>query len=945
MMPGIARKVLIYAAIDGLILQPLSTKGQRPFQSVKIRYGDSSISALPRDQILEKPDPDLSFEVYGVIGLITVSNLSYLITITRRQQVAQVLGFPVYVVTGVAITPCSTKQEADESICRTAVLLRKETSDDLNVDTETSDEDVENPAAIVDEVEEAGTDGNGVKSASSRSSVAEDVMRRRGSYGIFAQRWFSKSGWTMDQRRSLGLSISAASSPTAPVEDVSLASKISIAEENHAQNRPTGLLPKLLRAMQIFFGSSRSFYFSYDIDLTRSPTRQSLYSSQDASLHNQVDSHFFWNRHVLNKFLEAGQESVCLPMIQGFIGQRTFTVDSEPPSQMDQAATESLELTDMSTSGSLPSASPSINLGRESVDLRPSEKKYLVTLISRRSIQRAGLRYLRRGVNEDGFTANMVETEQVLSSPTWDTSTPIHSFTQIRGSIPLFFTQSAYSLKPVPVIQHGTESNFIACRKHFERLQSNYGALQIVNLVEKKGVEEPIGSIYQANVQRLNEELGPEHQIPFEWFDFHHACRGMKFENVSRLLDSLKGRLEELGSTTQVDGELKQRQAGVLRTNCMDCLDRTNVCQSSFAKYMLDLQLKTDGFDMSAQLDQETKWFNTLWADNGDAISKQYASTAAMKGDYTRTRKRDYRGALNDLGLSLARFYSGMVNDYFSQAAIDFLLGNVTEKVFDEFESDMMTKDPAVSIANMRQRAIELCQKRVVADDGEETHGGWALISPNTANVVKTWPMEEVVLLLTDSALYLCRFDWGMDKISSFDRVDLANVTHIKFGTYITSTIAPAHMDELKNVGFVISYEPGKSNVKRTNTRTLSTNGDIAPSSASKVDGDDKTQLSFANLFSSKAKTPDTRRLAFKAPYVDSSAAVAGADGVQQQTELQQVVMICAEIERLALQAQLRKDGDKVLMEKGEIISLQEAKRNTGLLEQLGHSIKKLVWA
>jgi hypothetical protein len=64
---------------------------------------------------------------------------------------------------------------------------------------------------------------------------------------------------------------------------------------------------------------------------------------------------------------------------------------------------------------------------------------------------------------------------------------------------------------------------------------------------------------------------------------------------------------------------------------------------------------------MSVQTDQVTAWFNTLWADNGDAVSKQYASTAAMKGDYTRTKKRDYRGALNDLGLGLARYYSGYV--------------------------------------------------------------------------------------------------------------------------------------------------------------------------------------------------------------------------------------------------------------------------------------------
>ncbi|KID90384.1 SacI domain protein [Metarhizium guizhouense ARSEF 977] len=942
-MPGISRKILICAAIDGLILQPLPTKGQRPFQPVRIRYGDSSISAVPRDQIPDTSGTNSSFEVFGVIGLITVSRLSYLITITRRQQVAQIFGFPIYVVTGVAITPCNTKQEADESIRRTASLLRKKTPNGEDGDSESSDEDVEIPQSPLDEVEDTIGEEDKTRPDSSRSSVAEDVMRRRGSYGRFAQRWFSNSGWTMDQRRSLGLSIATAGSPTTlEASGEPATSKTPLEEDMSDQSQVTALLPKLLRTMQVFFESSRSFYFSYDIDLTRSTSQQAWVPNPDTPLHTQVDNKFFWNRHILGKFIATGQDSISLPLMQGFIGQRTFVVDSDPP-QMDEGASESMELADMSTSGSLPVSPPSGRVG-DHADLRPSERKCLITLVSRRSTQRAGLRYLRRGINEEGFAANMVETEQIISSPTWDHSSPIHSFVQIRGSIPLFFTQSAYSLKPVPVIQHSPESNYRACKRHFERLHSNYGSLQIVNLVEKRGVEEPIGTQYEANVSRLNEELGENDKIPFEWFDFHHACRGMKFENVSQLLIKLRGRLEELGSTTQVGGEITQRQAGVLRTNCMDCLDRTNVCQSSFAKHMLDLQLKGDGIDMSAQLDQETRWFNTLWADNGDAVSKQYASTAAMKGDYTRTKKRDYRGALNDLGLSLARFYSGMVNDYFSQAAIDFLLGTATEKVFDEFESDMMTKDPAVSIAKMRQRAVELCQKRVVADASEEVHGGWVLISPNMADVVKSWPMEEVVLLLTDAALYLCRFDWDLDKVSSFERVHLDNVTHIKFGTYITSTLAPAHMDETKNVGLVISYQPGKSNIKRTNTRTLSTKGYIAPNSASQ--GEAKTQVGLASFFSPKAKSPAVRRLAFKAPYMDSSTAVSGTAGLQQ-TELQQVITICAEIERLALEAQLRKEGEgeKSFVEKGEIISLQEAKKNTGLLEQLGHSIKRLVWA
>ena len=39
--------------------------------------------------------------------------------------------------------------------------------------------------------------------------------------------------------------------------------------------------------------------------------------------------------------------------------------------------------------------------------------EFNITLISRRSRHRAGTRYKRRGVDEEGYVANYVETEQV----------------------------------------------------------------------------------------------------------------------------------------------------------------------------------------------------------------------------------------------------------------------------------------------------------------------------------------------------------------------------------------------------------------------------------------------------------------------------------------------------------------------------------------------------
>ncbi|KAH8699922.1 SacI homology domain-containing protein [Ilyonectria robusta] len=945
-MPGVARKIIVCAAIDGLILQPLSSKGQRPFQPVRIKYGDATLSSAPREQVPDASKPDSSFEAFGVIGLITVSRLHYLVTITRRQQVAQICGYPIYVVTEVAVTPCTSKAGAEESVRRTSHHLSRQARD-LSDGSDSSEEEVELPSRTSDEVDDAVIEDGDAQPDSARSSVAEDVIRRRGSYGRFAQRWFSRSGWTLDQKRNMGLS----NSQTVPEESAQpvpeiIVNKVPLEEDPSDNLNEPELLPKLLRTVQVLFGSSQSFYFSYDFDITKSLSKRESPINAETPLYSQVDPIFFWNRHLLQPFVNAGHDSLALPLMQGFIGQRSFVVDSHPP-QMDEAAQDSVELSNLSPSKS-PPGSPPVESMRASIDLRPTERKYLITLISRRSTKRAGLRYLRRGINQDGFVANMVETEQLLSSSTWDPSSKVYSFLQIRGSIPLFFTQSPYSFKPIPTLQHSKESNFNACRKHFEMLLRNYGSLQIVNLVEKRGIEKPVGASYETYIEQLNEEIDQDKRIPFEWFDFHAACRGMKFENVSYLLERMRGKLEEFGSTVHQDGAQVVQQKGVLRTNCMDCLDRTNVCQSSFGKHILEVQLKEEGIDMSAQVDQQTSWFNTLWADNGDAVSKQYTSTAAMKGDYTRTRKRDYRGALNDLGLSVARFYSGMVNDYFSQAAIDFLLGNVTAKVFEEFESDMMTKDPAMSAVKMRQMAIELCQKRVVADEKEEFHGGWVLLSPNTPDTVKAFPLEEVVLLLTDAALYLCRFDWKSDKVSSFERIQLGNVTGIKFGTYITSTISMSHLDETKNVGFIVSYHPGKSDIMRTNTRTFSSRGDIAGKPNGPGDEKDASiPASLASLLSGKPpQSPDLRRLVFKAPDTDSSMAVSGTDG-PQQTELQQVVTICADIERLALDHKLTKPDEEQesILENGDIISVDEARRNTGLLEQLGHSIKKLVWA
>ncbi|CAN8105922.1 unnamed protein product [Discula destructiva] len=987
-MPSLARKVLIAAAVDGLFIQPLSTKKeQRPASPVKIRYDDANVSFASRDAVPDLSKPNSSFEAFGIVGLITVSRFSYLVSITRRQQVAVIRGFPVYVITEVALTPCSSYNDASDSVSKTAVQLdniqNKASGETAGDDTDgtADDTDIEDAQSIksdevpTDNEEELASAVEGKRTSGKGDSVVQDVMSRRGSYGRFAQRWFSKSGWQQESARNMGLSRSdeavnvldkdkqqptalsgaeAKEDPQAPAatsEDKSAPDAAGVPVKDAKEQRmvPPSLLPKLLRTTQILFGSSRSYFFSYDYDLTRSLARQPRGPvSGDESLHRKVDPLFFWNQNVLQPFIDAGMDGLVLPLVKGFVGQQAFTVDGQPP-QIDEAKS-AMEMKDFAASGGSNPASPP-NETAPAV-LRPSERQFDITVISRRSTKRAGLRYLRRGIDDEGCCANSVETEQILTPKIMEAGFKIYSFLQIRGSIPVFFTQSPYSLKPSPIFQHSDEANFQALKKHFDRLHQQYGALQIANLVEKHGVEAPIGEKYQRGVDRYNKETSDDKQVPFEWFDFHDACRGMKFENVQKLIDTLKGQLDFFGSTIEEDGAIKVQQKGVVRTNCMDCLDRTNVCQSSFAKSVLDVQLKEQGYDMTAQQDQVNSWFNTLWADNGDAISKQYASTSAMKGDYTRTKQRNYRGALTDAGLGLTRFYNGMVNDFFLQATIDFLLGNVTSDVFEEFEANMMTKDPSMSIQKMRDQAIELCQKRVVSDESEEFIGGWTFLSPAVTGSLTASPFQEIVFLLTDTAMYLCRFDWNLDKVSSFDRVHLSHVAGIKHGVYITSTISPTQMDESKNIGLVVTYRPGSEDVRRVNTRSLDssikTDDGQGASATATATADGAAQNRLTGLLNRKPQTaPAVQKIALKAPYAKSS--IADGSAGNRMSESQLVASVRHEVERLAFLNQpvsgVAEAKRESLVEEGEIVSLAEAKRNVGIFETLGYNIKRLVWA
>ena len=67
MAPGLVRKVLVFAAIDGLVLQPLGSRGQRTIPAAKIAYKDNNIGPVLADGV-DSDEAGKSFEAFGIVG-------------------------------------------------------------------------------------------------------------------------------------------------------------------------------------------------------------------------------------------------------------------------------------------------------------------------------------------------------------------------------------------------------------------------------------------------------------------------------------------------------------------------------------------------------------------------------------------------------------------------------------------------------------------------------------------------------------------------------------------------------------------------------------------------------------------------------------------------------------------------------------------------------------
>ncbi|KAL8703043.1 MAG: hypothetical protein Q9201_003789 [Fulgogasparrea decipioides] len=445
-------------------------------------------------------------------------------------------------------------------------------------------------------------------------------------------------------------------------------------------------------------------YFSYSFDITNSFQRQAS-ANPSLALWQRADDRFFWNKFIQSALIDfatgatsasglrphgahqTGVDPFILPVMFGMMRITTTRIKATP---------------------------------------------LTFALITRRSRHRAGTRYMTRGIDEQGHVANFNETEQIILLNDGSSSmggvgaeggmqngkitsldghdTQIMSYVQTRGSVPVYWAE-INTLRYVPDLQiRGVESAISAAKQHFDEQIRIYGDNYLVNLVNQKGREDRVKKAYEQMVRTLvsspNEATQADYitdeklhvveasqrnqeydRLHYVYFDFHNETKGLRWHRAQLLLDQLKDGLirgqyfrgVDMPGDAQGRLEVRNRQTAVVRTNCMDCLDRTNVVQTMLARWTLTRQLVDVGIlkpGESADDDATFKiLFRNVWADNADVVSRSYSGTGALKTDFTRTGERTRAGMVQDFNNSITRYVKNNFGDGPRQDAFDLFLG------------------------------------------------------------------------------------------------------------------------------------------------------------------------------------------------------------------------------------------------------------------------------
>ncbi|XP_060803876.1 polyphosphoinositide phosphatase [Amyelois transitella] len=322
-----------------------------------------------------------------------------------------------------------------------------------------------------------------------------------------------------------------------------------------------------------------------------------------------------------------------------------------------------------------------------------------LTLIARRSNRYAGTRFLKRGANMHGDVANEVETEQIVhdSMVSSFTAGSFSSFVQMRGSIPSYWSQDVSKMVPKPAISIDLGDPYAEIPgKHLNNLLRRYGSpIMFLNLVkkrEKRRHESLLTDVISNAIKYLNQFLPPEHAIQYIHIDMARMNKGADAKVLDKLSTIAHAAIRRTGFFVSRAGagagaggaggaaghQGGRLQGGLLRVNCVDCLDRTNTAQFAVGKCVLAHQLHALGLISEPVIEFDSdcvRLLEGLYEDHGDTLALQYGGSQLVHRIKTYRKTAPWSSHGNDIMQTLSRYYSNTFSDAEKQSTINLFLG------------------------------------------------------------------------------------------------------------------------------------------------------------------------------------------------------------------------------------------------------------------------------
>lgn len=303
------------------------------------------------------------------------------------------------------------------------------------------------------------------------------------------------------------------------------------------------------------------------------------------------------------------------------------------------------------------------------------ELGFKLTFIARRSVLNPGTRYAARGLNKHNQPANEVECQLIFEKGLrfWTKS-------YRRGSIPIRWKTVLASKISAPKhkVQGGNFSKGTA--EYFKELQKRFELESIicVSLLEfspeEHSAESEIAESFQNSFELL--EQAGLHGISLINFNLNEKIhKGLEVDEI--LSDFLKLCGDKIDSSGFTSGSLPYtidcKQNGLMRFNCADSLDRTNIATFFFAIKTVATWCEKQDVGLIGQIQNPTKphlyihpdilnFLVNSFLESGNIISQLYTNTPAIKMNIFKYFQPSIV-SYSDSSISMKRRLENVVND------------------------------------------------------------------------------------------------------------------------------------------------------------------------------------------------------------------------------------------------------------------------------------------